>query len=277
MTEWKKENGLCGPFLCKYENDRLEEISSVTEGAGLGGITLGITSGISSEFTAGGKCPVVSAVGAGGKTSLLKSLAREYAGQGRKVIGTTTTHMMAESHPWFLLEPSEEKMRRILDRYGQVWVGTPALQGKMQGVSAAFMETIWNMKLPVLVEADGARRLPLKVPGEREPVILPETTHFLSVYGLDAVGRPLEEICFRPERAAYLLGKNMTEPVTARDIAVLAASGEAGRKGCPEGAVYTVVLNKADDPGRRACALEICRMLKEAGVSRVLVTCLRAL
>ncbi len=43
--------------------------------------------------------------------------------------------------------------------------------------------------------------LPLKVPGEQEPVLLPQTTHVFSVYGMDALDqKKLEEICFRSEK-----------------------------------------------------------------------------
>ena len=189
------------------------------------------------------------------------------------MIVTTTTHMMVEDRPWFLLEPSAEKMGELLAAYGQAWVGTPAPGGKMQGVPCEFLDKIWKMGLPVLIEADGARKLPLKVPGEQEPVILPETTHVLSVYGLDAVGQRIEDVCFRPERAAELLDKKITERVTAEDIAFLAASDRAGRKGCPPEAVYTVVLNKADDRKRRECALEICGLLCGKEIGNVIVSC----
>ena len=57
------------------------------------------------------------------------------------------------------------------------------------------------------------------------------------------------------------------------DVAFLAASEQAGRKGCPKGAVYTVILNKADDSRRRGYALEICTMLREAGIENAIVTC----
>ena len=46
----------------------------------------------------------------------------------------------------------------------------------------------------MLIEADGAKCLPLKVPAEHEPVILPETTHVLSLYGMDAVGGVMEKV-----------------------------------------------------------------------------------
>lgn len=244
-------------MIYSFRDGRLCEVSSLRQAAGLTGIP----------------SPVVSAAGAGGKTSAIRRLAQEYIESGQRVIVTTTTHMMVEDRPWFLLEPSAEKMGELLAAYGQAWVGTPAPGGKMQGVPCEFLDKIWKMGLPVLIEADGARKLPLKVPGEQEPVILPETTYVLSVYGLDAVGQRIEDVCFRPERAAELLDKKITERVTAEDIAFLAASDRAGRKGCPPEAVYTVVLNKADDRKRRECALEICRLLRGKEIGNVIVSC----
>ena len=244
-------------MIYSFRDGRLCEVSSLRQAAGLTGIP----------------SPVVSAAGAGGKTSAIRRLAQEYIESGQRVIVTTTTHMMVEDRPWFLLEPSAEKMGELLAAYGQAWVGTPAPGGKMQGVPCEFLDKIWEMGLPVLIEADGARKLPLKVPGEQEPVILPETTHVLSVYGLDAVGQRIEDICFRPERAEELLDKKITERVTAEDIAFLAASDRAGRKGCPPEAVYTVVLNKADDRKRRECALEICGLLCGKEIGNVIVSC----
>lgn len=244
-------------MIYSFRDGRLCEVSSLRQAAGLTGIP----------------SPVVSAAGAGGKTSAIRRLAQEYIESGQRVIVTTTTHMMVEDRPWFLLEPSAEKMGELLAAYGQAWVGTPAPGGKMQGVPCEFLDKIWKMGLPVLIEADGARKLPLKVPGEQEPVILPETTHVFSVYGLDAVGQRIEDVCFRPERAAELLDKKITERVTAEDIAFLAASDRAGRKGCPPEAVYTVVLNKADDRKRRECALEICGLLCGKEIGNVIVSC----
>ena len=40
-----------------------------------------------------------------------------------------------------------------------------------------------------MIEADGAKRLPLKVPGEWEPVIPDFTDLVVGVIGMDAVGR----------------------------------------------------------------------------------------
>ena len=88
--------------------------------------------------------------------------------------------------------------------------------------------------------------LPLKVPGEQEPVLLPQTTHVFSVYGMDALDQKLEEICFRSEKAAELLG--------------------------PKQAEYIVVLNKADTKERRDRACKIAKCLYENGIKNIFVT-----
>ena len=48
------------------------------------------------------ECPMIAAVGAGGKTSTLRRLAEEYALMGKKAIVLTTTHMREETTPWSL-------------------------------------------------------------------------------------------------------------------------------------------------------------------------------
>ena len=218
--------------------------------------------------------PVISAVGAGGKTTILHRLADEYVRAGIPVIVTTTTHILKEDRPYFLTGYSEEKIRDVLERYGQAWAGDPAPEGKLTKLPDDAFEKLMELagQIPVLIEADGARRLPLKVPAEHEPVIPEMTTRVLSVYGLDSIGKKIEETVFRPELAEILLNKNRTECVTAQDIARLAAHQSAGRKGCPEGAVYTVVLNKADSEKERHAALKICRMLAGEGIRRIIVT-----
>ena len=216
--------------------------------------------------------PVISVVGAGEKTTVLHRLAEEYTRAGRKVIVTTTTHIVNEGKGYFLLDPSVEKIGEYLEKFRQVWAGTPAPGGKIKGLAVPVFKEILKWGVPVLIEADGARRMPLKVPAAHEPVIPEETTHVLSVYGLDAVGKPFKEVCFRSELAYLILNKNDTDTVTAEDIAFLAASELGGQKQCSKRAAYTVILNKADDPVRREYALDICRMLVAKGVPDVIVT-----
>ena len=58
----------------------------------------------------------------------------------------------------------------------------------------------------VFLEADGAKGLPCKAPAAHEPVLLPQSDILLAVAGLSALGRPLEQVCFRAPLAAALLG-----------------------------------------------------------------------
>ena len=205
----------------------------------------------------------ISVAGAGGKTSLIKSLVEEYRSRNLPAAVTTTTHMYAEEKPYFLLEPSEEKMAQILDREGKIFLGKKAEAGKMQMPDEVWMEKLLQLNCPVLIEADGARRMPIKVPGEHEPVFRKETGRILYVYGMDAIGRPLEEACFRAEEAAQILGKKMGEPVLPRDIARLAMNQRGGAKGVNKAVKYALILNKTDLPGKKESAREICEILQE--------------
>lgn len=201
----------------------------------------------------------VCAVGAGGKTSLLKCLASEYRQRDIPVAVTTTTHMYAEEKPWFLLEQNREKAAEILSREGVVFLGRPDRDGKMRAPDEAWMQEILALPFPVLIEGDGARMLPLKAPGGREPVIPACVTHVLSVYGMQALGGRMQDVCFRADLAAGLLGRRPEDPVREEDIALLAAHPEGGRKAVPERAACITVLAQADLPGRMAAAERIGR------------------
>lgn len=216
--------------------------------------------------------PVLSFTGAGGKTTLITRMAGEYLRRGTRVVVTTTTHMMAWDYPWFLLEPSAEKMERILADEGMVWLGLPAGDGKMQAPPRGFLQQVLKKGYPLLIEADGAKRFPVKAPASHEPVLLPETTHVINVCGLDSLGKPMEEVCFRPEIAAGLLHKQKTDPVTQEDIVDLALDSRAGKKHVMPQMSYHLVLNKADGAKEEAQALEICRLAEKRGFAQITVT-----
>ena len=215
---------------------------------------------------------VISVVGGGGKTTTLHRLADEYVRVGKKVVAATTTHIQKEDEPWFLADPSAEEVKESLERYGQTWVGTPVRGGRLGQMEDQLFSQILSWKIPVLIEADGARRHPMKIPAGHEPVIIPQTTHLLNVYGIETVGKTMEEVCFRLELAEQFLGKTRSERITYGDIVKLASSEQAGKKGCPDGAKYTVFINKADRESQRQDALEICRLLEKAGITHVVVT-----
>ena len=57
---------------------------------------------------------VIAIVGAGGKTSRIKNLTREYVQQGKSVLVTTTTHMGLE--PGMVLFENLEDIRQQLEK-----------------------------------------------------------------------------------------------------------------------------------------------------------------
>lgn len=233
-----------------YKHNCLKPMTSITEALGIA----------HSENT------VLSLTGGGGKTTTIRRITDELMRNQKKVIVTTTTHMREENSSWFCTSSKWSEICEVLETYGQVWAGTPSPGGKIASLPESLMEQVFRQNVPVLIEADGARMLPVKCPAEHEPVIRQETTHIINVYGMDAVGRPLKEVCFRPELAAELLGRTkeqMSDPVTEEDIARLALSPEAGRKCSLEHVHHTILLNKADVPNGMEKAVSVCRKIAE--------------
>lgn len=240
----------------KYQAGQLTEQQSIREALG-----------IKTE-----KAPVISIVGAGGKTTFIKQLAAEYKADHIPVIVTTTTHMRIERKPWFLVEPSLVKMAEMLEREGMVWIGLPDKGQKMKAPPQQILRLVLSLEVPVIIEADGAKMLPMKVPATHEPVIVPETTHVVNVYGLDALGETFEDACFRADEAAKLLDREKKDTVGYNEIAALASHKEGGKKGCLPSMKYHVVLNKADTKEKEADALEVCRSAEMQGITELLVT-----
>lgn len=218
------------------------------------------------------KQSVISLVGGGGKTTTMCRLQKEYELAQIPSIVTTTTHIQSLEEEWFLGEPSVDGLKERLETFGKAWCGEVTKKGKLQSFPEAFLREMISLGNPVIIEADGARRLPCKAPGPSEPVLVPETTMVLALYGMDALGKQIKEICFRPELVANLLGKSEEDSLTPSDIAVLAASEQGGRKSVTSKMDYQVILNKADGMKDQDAAKQIAEDLMHLGVTRVHVT-----
>ena len=198
---------------------------------------------------------VVSLVGGGGKTTLLYAFARHCAAKGWRVLVSTTTHIRQPGENY----AADEAALASLWAAGQYAVaGVPAEQGKLTALLPEQL-TCWMAQADmVLLEADGAKRMPCKVPAAHEPVLLPESDIVLAVAGLSALGRPLREVCFRLEQACALLG---TAPETLLTPGLL-ASEQGGRK-LVGNRRFSMVLNQADDPARIVAGEQTLALLRE--------------
>lgn len=216
---------------------------------------------------------ITALVGGGGKTSLMLRLAQELAKSGARVIVTTTTHILPPQGIPTGNPSNAEEVSHALLLESLLCLGKPAKDGKL-GTPDLSMAMLSHQADYVLVEADGAKRLPLKAPAGHEPVIPPETSLVIAVAGLDGAGLQISKAVFRPALYAKLCGKTETDIVTPRDIARVLAHDRGQRKNVPQGARFAVLLNKADDAERRKAALEVATALGQTGVERVIIAAL---
>lgn len=217
---------------------------------------------------------VTALIGGGGKTTLMLLLTRELAKRGARVIVTTTTHIFPPDGIPTLNPATLAEAQEALDRNPLICLGKPAEHGKLAAPDLT-ISSMTQIADYVLVEADGAKQLPLKAPAAHEPVIPPETKLVVAVAGLDGVGRPIKEITFRPERYAALCGKREQDAVTEQDVAIALTHPQGQRKGVSADMRFAVLLNKADDAARINSARAIATSLEQVLVERVVIAALQ--
>lgn len=187
---------------------------------------------------------VVTLVGGGGKTTLMYALAREVWEAGGWVAVTTTTHILPHPRLTAVGGLRWEEVRALLDRRGIVCLGRPGPEGKLCGIPG-----LEPGRIPadvVLAEGDGARGHPLKAPGDHEPVILPGSRAVVAAAGLDCLGKPVQDICHRPEQVCRLLGKPPEALVEPEDVVHILSSPLGGRKAVEPHMAFRCALNKAE-------------------------------
>lgn len=205
---------------------------------------------------------IVSLVGAGGKTTVMYQLAEHFASLGKKVLVTTTTHIF---QPACNFAQSLAEVEALWQAGNYAVVGNiEAGTGKLTQLSADVFKTYSTLADLVLVEADGAKRLPCKAPAENEPVLLPASDTVIAVMGLDALHQPISEVCFRLEKVQEFLGVMLEHCLTEEDAVKLLLSEQGAFKNVGQRTCF-IVLNKCDDENRLNSALEIKSLLEKEG------------
>ncbi len=191
-------------------------------------------------------------VGAGGKTTVMYDLAGQYTAQGRKVICTTSTHIF---DPDMGFAQTIEEVQDLWSRGQYVVIGTRMQEeGKLCAPNDDFLQQVYALADVVLVEADGARRMALKIPRPNEPVLWQgeqfEPACVIAVAGLDAIGKHVMTTVFGLDSHHLKDLRGMASIngewyVTPELMAQLLTEKWGGRKGVGERAFF-VVLNKSD-------------------------------
>ena len=165
---------------------------------------------------------IISVVGSGGKTTLIKKLAARYRGEGKTVLITTTTHMFIEADT--LLTDDADTIIGVLLETGYAMAGIPDGQ-KIKALSKETFDGICDFADVILVEADGSKCLPLKYPNSTEPVIPENTDEIIVVCGLNAIGQKAKEVCHRLDLVAKCLCIDDDTVITPAHVQKLVTDG----------------------------------------------------
>ena len=205
---------------------------------------------------------IVSLVGAGGKTTVMYQLAEHFANLGEKVLVSTTTHIF---QPACNFAESVAEVEALWQAGCYAVVGSvEAGTDKLTQLSEDVLENYCRVADLVLIEADGAKRLPCKAPAENEPVLLENCDTVIAVMGLDALRNRISEVCFRLEKVQEVLGVESEHCLTEEDAVKLLLSEQGAFKNVRQRA-YFIVLNKCDDEYRLKSALKIRSLLEKEG------------
>lgn len=193
---------------------------------------------------------ITALIGSGGKTTAMYLLAEELSRRGT-VICTTSTHILVPSHLHTLVDPTPEDLSSALAENSVVCTGSAASEGKLTAPTLSWA-TLAALADYVLVEADGAHRLPCKAHLPHEPVIPPETTQTILLAGASGLGKPIQETAHRPEVFCRLSGRKPGDPITPAALAAVIKAEALGDK---------VLMNQADGPEEMAQAKILADLL----------------
>lgn len=199
--------------------------------------------------------PIISFVGAGGKTTALFQLANQYQGEGRRsqVFVTATTHLGAWQTKFanhHIIVKSKKDLQNI-PNHGIVLFTGEIENDRTQPIDEETLQWLQtesqNKNIPLLIEADGSRQKPLKAPAEHEPPIPQFTQIIIYVVGLNAIGKTLnDEHIHRAEFFSQLTNLGINQTITAESISNMLTHSQGGLKNIPPNAKKIVLLNQAE-------------------------------
>lgn len=235
---------------------------------------------------------IISFVGGGGKTSLIYELGNELSKLGKKVIVTTTTHMFMPQIN-VVLTGKIDDIIKLLESKNMITVGMLCDEKnvkikknqlknettfdnieeklrKISGLPESVATCLIELADFILVEADGSKRLPLKMPASHEPVILDGSNLVIGVCGIDAIGKTIKETCHRPNLVSKFLNVSEEHIINESDIAKILLNDKGQRKNV--NCDYKVVVNKVDNIERFEIGKNISNEFSKLGTEELILT-----
>lgn len=202
----------------------------------------------------------VAFVGAGGKSTAMFTLAREFSSP---VIVSATTHLgiwqtsLADLH---IATDDIAPIKQLDEKLNGVILITGEAEGdRTKPINEKLLAWLNSFclahSLPLLIEADGSRQKPLKAWADHEPPIPEIADHVVQVIGLSGMGKPLtDEFVHRAEIFSKLSGLKTGEPVTSSAILKVLTHKNGGLKNMPQNAKRIILLNQSDTPEAQSIA-----------------------
>ncbi|ABB15676.1 selenium cofactor biosynthesis protein YqeC [Carboxydothermus hydrogenoformans] len=195
--------------------------------------------------------------GGGGKTSLMYYLARSQKGPLILTTSTKLAYPPRKELSFYQLQKLEEALPLVKDER-KILVGSRVEKEKIIGFSPKELDAFYRQyKIPLIIEADGSNRRPLKIHWSHEPALpeVPETV--IAVVGLSALNKPYcgEYI----HRAEGIPGKTITPEVLYQLVLL-------GKYFAPNTKKKVIFLNQADAVDNKQL-MKVLSLFKSSGVN----------
>lgn len=208
-----------------------------------------------------GRKTAIGLIGSGGKTTLLHLLAHQAADKGFLTFAGTTTHLAFEGS---FLTSFADAQKALLERQPtacqsqltQSPVFAAAIADgythKLSSFTSDENAELYRLSEVSLWEADGSKRLPLKVPRDTEPCLESWFSDLVLIVGLAAAGQPLGQVCHCFELLQHSRPDLSAEtPVDAKVLAEVLRSGYLRRADLFGSALCGSIKGKATEKPRR--------------------------
>lgn len=228
---------------------------------------------------------VITAIGGGGKTSTLLTLAKELKTQQKNFFITTTTRMAAGELAAFPIIYAQgfaelsEKIRLLSANPCAIALATELTDAnKVIGLPPEWIDELKRLYPEhfFLIEGDGAQRKPFKAPDDHEPVIPRSTDLVVGIIGSEVIEQTLsEKLVHRAELVSKLTKVPLGAPLDCLAITEVITNEHGYRKNLPKHSDFAVVINKADLDRNYEKGKKLASLLLQKGISPIVLTALQ--
>lgn len=165
---------------------------------------------------------LVSIVGAGGKTTLMYTLAQELREEHKILVTTTTKIFLPDREQYDYMEigfDNFEKIRYCNKKGIYVYGKFVSEDGKLIGINTDTLDKELSFFDYTIVEADGSKGKPIKGWNSTEPVVSSKTRKTIGVLSIESIGKAInEENVHRVSEFINITNAVEKEPISMKNI-----------------------------------------------------------